>query len=54
MRVLVTGASGFIGKRLCDLLIKEEHSVRVITRNRTDFFDSIECDIEVEEEIYMI
>ncbi len=46
MRVLVTGASGFIGKRLCDLLIKEEHSVRVITRNRTDFFDSIECDIE--------
>tara|TARA_Y100001970_G_scaffold161241_1_gene197233 strand:- start:5001 stop:5909 length:909 start_codon:yes stop_codon:yes gene_type:complete len=46
MRVLVTGASGFIGKRLCDLLVKEDHYVRVITRSRTDFFDSIVCDIE--------
>jgi nucleoside-diphosphate-sugar epimerase len=46
MRVLVTGATGFIGNRLCDLLIKEGHIVRVIARSRTDFYDSILCDIE--------
>ena len=46
MRVLVTGATGFIGKRLCDLLIKEGHIVRVITRSRTDFYDSVLCDME--------
>ena len=46
MRVLVTGATGFIGKRLCDLLIKEGHFVRVITRSSTDFHDSVLCDLE--------
>ncbi|URQ68453.1 NAD-dependent epimerase/dehydratase family protein [SAR86 cluster bacterium] len=46
MRVLVTGATGFIGKRLCDLLIKEGHLVRVITRSSTDFHDSVLCDME--------
>ena len=46
MRALVTGASGFIGKRICDLLIKEGHSVRVISRRKADFIDSFVCDIE--------
>ena len=46
MRALVTGASGFIGKRLCDLLVKEGHNVRVISRSKTDFSDSLVCDIE--------
>lgn len=33
MRVLVTGATGFIGRRLCDRLARGGHAVRVLTRN---------------------
>lgn len=32
MKVLVTGASGFIGRRLCPALLDEGHQVRAMTR----------------------
>jgi hypothetical protein len=32
MRILVTGASGFIGQRLCPLLVKDGHDVWALTR----------------------
>ncbi len=37
MRVLVTGASGFIGGRLCPVLVEEGHDVRAMTRNPRDY-----------------
>lgn len=33
LRVLVTGASGFIGSRLCDALVEAGHQVRAMTRS---------------------
>jgi len=33
MRILVTGATGFIGNRLCQLLISEGHRVRGVSRS---------------------
>ncbi len=33
MKVLVTGADGFIGSHLCDLLLKENHEIMAISRN---------------------
>jgi uncharacterized protein len=33
MRILVTGASGFIGQRLCPLLTKDGHDVWALTRS---------------------
>ena len=32
-RVLVTGASGFIGSHLCEALVEAGHSVRAMTRH---------------------
>ena len=32
-RVLVTGASGFIGSHLCEALVEAGHSVRAMTRS---------------------
>ena len=49
MKALVTGASGFIGERLCDLLIKKGHSVRAISRKKSYFEDSLVCDIEKDD-----
>ncbi|MGH8419160.1 MAG: NAD-dependent epimerase/dehydratase family protein [Pseudomonas sp.] len=33
MRILVTGATGFIGTRLCELLVSEGHEVRGVSRS---------------------
>jgi len=33
MRVLITGATGFIGTNLCELLLKEGHKIVALTRN---------------------
>ncbi|KAK9946530.1 hypothetical protein M0R45_011992 [Rubus argutus] len=36
MRVVVTGASGFLGGRLCHELLKQGHSVRALVRPTSD------------------
>ena len=33
MKILVTGADGFIGSHLCDVLLKENHEIIAISRN---------------------
>lgn len=37
MKVLVTGASGFVGRRLCAALESEGHDVRAMTRRPEDY-----------------
>ena len=34
MKCLVTGGAGFIGSHLCDLLLKNNHKIVVLTRNK--------------------
>lgn len=36
MRIIVTGASGFVGRPLCKRLIKDHHEVTVIDRDQVD------------------
>tara|TARA_B100000809_G_scaffold251590_1_gene285249 strand:- start:1035 stop:1928 length:894 start_codon:yes stop_codon:yes gene_type:complete len=49
MTVLVTGASGFVGRRLCKFLIKKNISVRVVLRKKDiTFGETILCDFEKE------
>jgi nucleoside-diphosphate-sugar epimerase len=42
MKVLVTGASGFVGKLLTTELLRREYSVRVVVRNKAQLIDSAE------------
>lgn len=42
MKVLVTGATGYIGGRLVDVLIKKGHTVRAITRSPIHFEVQVE------------
>lgn len=44
MKVLVTGANGFIGRVLCDELIKHGHAVRAAVRSSTGA-DNADCEI---------
>ncbi|MFY0651123.1 MAG: TIGR01777 family oxidoreductase [Cyclobacteriaceae bacterium] len=36
MKVLITGASGLVGKKLTDLLLKKEHVVRTLSRSKKE------------------
>lgn len=50
MTVLVTGASGFIGKRLCKRLDQKNIPVRAVLRNEDDKFKEVVlCDFEKED-----
>lgn len=44
--VLITGSTGFIGKRLVNFLDMDNYHVRVISRNATPGRDYIVCDFE--------
>ena len=47
MRVLVTGGSGFVGQRLCPMLIAQGHEVQVVSRTPHKVRERLpkECDI---------
>jgi uncharacterized protein YbjT (DUF2867 family) len=36
MKILITGASGLIGKRLVNRLKEKGHSVNILVRNKTE------------------
>lgn len=44
MRILVTGANGFIGRRLCAFLVEEGHQVRRAVRLHDGLPDTVEFD----------
>jgi len=44
--VLITGSTGFIGRRLVKLLDIDNYHIRTISRNSTPGYDSIVCDFE--------
>jgi UDP-glucose 4-epimerase len=46
---LVTGASGFIGKKLLSLLDKSGNEIRIISRKKHMNFSSIVCDFSIED-----
>lgn len=39
MKILVTGATGFIGSHLCESLLKEKHSLFALVRNEEKFYE---------------
>ena len=41
MVILVTGATGFVGKRVCNMLLRQNHKIRVISRNSSIKFDDL-------------
>ncbi|URQ66885.1 NAD-dependent epimerase/dehydratase family protein [SAR86 cluster bacterium] len=41
MVILVTGATGFLGKRVCNMLLQKNHKIRVISRNSSIKFDDL-------------
>ena len=50
MKVLVTGATGFLGRRLVPTLVQEGHEVSILTHAKTDLFHrhNIETTYEVD------
>ena len=49
MVILVTGATGFVGKRVCNMLLRQNHKIRVISRNSSiEFDDSVIADLASE------
>lgn len=47
--ILVTGASGFIGKRLVKFLDKSNIKVRIMSRKPNINFETIKCDFEINQ-----
>ena len=55
MKVLVTGATGFVGKKLASELVKRGHTVSILTRDRQSARKRmpVECEInQWEPELY--
>ncbi len=46
MRVLVTGANGFVGARLCEILAERGYTVRAFVRETSDLFRLSALDVE--------
>jgi UDP-glucose 4-epimerase len=46
---LVTGATGFIGSRLINLLSNTECKIKIISRYRHDYLETIICDLQKED-----
>ena len=42
MNILMTGATGFVGKHLSHQLIKEGHKLKILTRNKNQSAQNIE------------
>ncbi|MCB0341632.1 MAG: TIGR01777 family protein [Pseudobdellovibrionaceae bacterium] len=49
MRVLMTGATGFLGRRIAYYLLKNGHSLVVLTRSSKNFSDRFDLPCEVHE-----
>lgn len=49
MKVLVTGATGFLGSHLAELLIREGHRVKALVRksSKTDFLESVGAELHL-------
>jgi nucleoside-diphosphate-sugar epimerase len=49
MVILVTGATGFVGKRVCNMLLQQNYKIRIISRTpSTSFEDVIVSDLSVD------
>ena len=50
MTILITGATGFVGQRVCNMLLQENQKIRVISRNPSSFFDDlVEVDLALDD-----
>ena len=56
MTILITGATGFVGQRVCNMLLQDNQKIRVISRNPSNSFDDlVEVDLalgEVKKDIF--
>ena len=54
MKILVTGASGFIGRHLCSYLLSKNHSLKILLlpKEKVPDFVAFECYVEFERIIY--
>ena len=48
MRLLITGGSGFIGKRLCRVLLDRGHDLTVLTRNADSAREALHSSVQVQ------
>jgi UDP-glucose 4-epimerase len=48
-KILLTGATGFVGKRLLQSLLSYEKSICIISRNRHPSIDTFICDLETDK-----